>query len=69
MLRYLVRRILISIPIVILATFLCFALVTAMGDPLGDWKTQKPRLPNEISTEEAIVGYNSRSSSGTATGR
>jgi len=58
MLRYVIRRILISIPIVILATFLCFALVTAMGDPLGDWKTQKPRLPNEIATEEAIVGYN-----------
>jgi len=57
MLRYVIRRILISIPIVILATFLCFALVTAMSDPLGDWKTQKPRLPNEIASEEAIVGY------------
>jgi ABC-type dipeptide/oligopeptide/nickel transport system permease component len=58
MLRYVIRRILISIPIVILATFLCFALVSAMGDPLGEWKTAKPRLPQEITTEEAIVGYN-----------
>jgi peptide/nickel transport system permease protein len=57
MLRYVVRRILISIPIVILATFLCFALVTAMGDPLGDWKTQRPRLPAAVAAEEAIVGY------------
>jgi peptide/nickel transport system permease protein len=48
----------ISIPIVILATFLSFALVTAMGDPLGDWKTAKPRLPQEITTEESIIGYN-----------
>jgi len=58
MLRYVIRRILISVPIVILATFLCFALVTAMGDPLGDWKTQRPRLPSQVAAEEAIVGYN-----------
>lgn len=58
MFRYVIRRILISIPVLVLATFLCFALVTAMGDPLGDWKTAKPRLPQEITTEEAIVGYN-----------
>jgi len=57
MLRYVIRRVLISIPIVILATFLCFALVTAMGDPLGDWKTARPRLPQAVATEEAIVGY------------
>jgi ABC-type dipeptide/oligopeptide/nickel transport system permease component len=58
MFRYMIRRILISIPILILATFLCFALVTAMGDPLGDWKTAKPRTTQEIASEEAIVGYN-----------
>ena len=58
MLRYVIRRLLISIPVVVLATFLCFTLVTAMGDPLGDWKTAKPRLPAEVSSEEAIVGYN-----------
>jgi ABC-type dipeptide/oligopeptide/nickel transport system permease component len=58
MFRYVIRRILISVPILVVATFLCFALVTAMGDPLGEWKTAKPRTAQEISTEEAIVGYN-----------
>ena len=58
MFRYIVRRILISVPILVVATFLCFALVTAMGDPLGEWKTAKPRTNQEISTEEALVGYN-----------
>jgi ABC-type dipeptide/oligopeptide/nickel transport system permease component len=58
MFRYIIRRILISVPILVVATFLCFALVTAMGDPLGDWKATKPRTPQEVSTEEAIIGYN-----------
>ncbi|HEX4721596.1 MAG TPA: ABC transporter permease [Pseudonocardiaceae bacterium] len=57
MLSYAVRRILISIPILVLATFLCFSLVTVMGDPLGDWKTAQPRLPSAVATEEKIVGY------------
>ncbi len=58
MIRYVIRRILISVPILVVATFLCFALVTAMGDPLGDWKTTRPRTAQEIATEETIVGYN-----------
>jgi peptide/nickel transport system permease protein len=57
MFTYIVRRILISIPVLILATFLCFSLVTAMGDPLGDWKTAQPRLPTAVAAEEQIVGY------------
>ena len=58
MLNYVIRRILIAIPLIVLATFLCFGLVTAMGDPLGDWKTAAPRTPQSIATEEQIVGYN-----------
>jgi ABC-type dipeptide/oligopeptide/nickel transport system permease component len=58
MFRYIIRRILISIPVLVVATFLCFALVTSMGDPLGEWKATRPRLPAEVAAEEAIVGYN-----------
>ncbi|HEX9334436.1 MAG TPA: ABC transporter permease [Pseudonocardiaceae bacterium] len=57
MLNYVIRRILISIPVIVLATFLCFSLVTVMGDPLGDWKTAQPRLPSAVASEERIVGY------------
>ena len=57
MLRYIVRRILISIPVLVVASFLCFALVSSMGDPLGEWKASKPRLPTEVAAEEHIVGY------------
>ena len=40
MFRYIIRRLLISIPLLIVASFLCFGLVNAMGDPLGEWKLQ-----------------------------
>ncbi|MFD9739936.1 ABC transporter permease [Umezawaea sp. NPDC059074] len=58
MLRYIIRRLMISIPLLILASFLCFALTTAMGDPLGEWKLQKPRTPAEISAAYERTGYN-----------
>lgn len=58
MFRYIVRRVLISIPVLLVATFLCFALVSAMGDPLGEWKSTRPRMPAEVAAEEQIVGYN-----------
>jgi ABC-type dipeptide/oligopeptide/nickel transport system permease component len=54
--KYVVRRLLISIPVVIAASFLCFALTTAMGDPLGEWKLQKPRSPAEIAYAEHRAG-------------
>ena len=50
MFRFIIRRVLISIPMLVLASFLCFALTTAMGDPLGDWKTAKPRTQASWST-------------------
>jgi ABC-type dipeptide/oligopeptide/nickel transport system permease component len=55
--RYTIRRILISIPVLVLASFLCFALVTAMGDPLGEWKSSHYRTPESIAHEEQTVGY------------
>jgi peptide/nickel transport system permease protein len=48
--RYVIRRLLISIPLLIVASFLCFALATGMGDPLGEWKLQKPRTTEEINS-------------------
>ena len=58
MIRYIIRRLLISIPVIIAASFLCFGLTTAMGDPLGEWKLQKPRTPAEIAAAEERAGTN-----------
>ncbi|WNV82389.1 ABC transporter permease [Umezawaea sp. Da 62-37] len=58
MLRYIIRRLMISIPLLILASFLCFGLTTAMGDPLGEWKLQKPRTPAEVAAAYERTGYN-----------
>jgi peptide/nickel transport system permease protein len=57
MLSYIIRRVLIFVPVLVLASFLCFSLVNTMGDPLGDWKAAQPRLPAAVATEERIVGY------------
>jgi ABC-type dipeptide/oligopeptide/nickel transport system permease component len=57
MFRFLVRRLLIAIPLLIAASFLCFALTTAMGDPLGDWKLQRPRTEGEIAAAYQRIGY------------
>jgi len=54
--KYIVRRLLVSIPVLIAASFLCFALTTAMGDPLGEWKLQRPRTPAEIAYAEKRAG-------------
>jgi peptide/nickel transport system permease protein len=56
MTRYIIRRLLISIPLLIAASFLCFSLTTAMGDPLEDWKLQKPRSAGEIASAEQRAG-------------
>jgi ABC-type dipeptide/oligopeptide/nickel transport system permease component len=56
--RFIIRRVLISIPMLFLASFLCFALTTAMGDPLADWKVQKPRSTGEIAAAEVAAGTN-----------
>ncbi|GGP60586.1 ABC transporter permease [Saccharothrix coeruleofusca] len=58
MFRYIIRRLLISIPLLIVASFLCFGLTTAMGDPLAEWKLQKPRSEAEIALAYERTGYN-----------
>ena len=46
MIAYIGRRLLVSIPVVILATVIVFALVTARGDPLRDYR-HKPGVSQQ----------------------
>jgi ABC-type dipeptide/oligopeptide/nickel transport system permease component len=57
MIRFILRRVLLAVPLLIAASFLTFALTTAMGDPLGDWKLQRPRSETEIANAYARIGY------------
>jgi ABC-type dipeptide/oligopeptide/nickel transport system permease component len=57
MLRFILRRLILAVPLLIAASFLSFALTTAMGDPLGDWKLQRPRTEGEIATQYQRIGY------------
>ena len=57
MIRFIVRRLLHRVPLLIAASFLSFALTTAMGDPLGDWKLQRPRTEGEIAAAYQRIGY------------
>lgn len=57
MLRYIIRRILIAIPLLLVASFLSFSLANSMGDPLEDWKLEKPRTADEIAAQYHRIGY------------
>jgi ABC-type dipeptide/oligopeptide/nickel transport system permease component len=57
MLRYIIRRVLVAIPLLIVASILTFALTTAMGDPLAEWKTLRARTPAEVATEYHRIGW------------
>ena len=57
MIRYIIRRVLIAIPLLIVASFLSFAMANSMGDPLEDWKLQRPRSEAEITLAYHQVGY------------
>lgn len=45
MLAYAVRRVLVSVPILVLATFVVFVMVALSGDPLSDLKARNPPPP------------------------
>jgi peptide/nickel transport system permease protein len=47
---------LVTIPLLVVASFLCFGLTTMMGDPLGEWKLQRPRTPAEVTAAEQRAG-------------
>ena len=47
MARYVLRRLLISIVLLLVASFVCFALIQMLGDPIAEWATgQRQRNPN-----------------------
>ncbi len=45
MLAYALRRILMSVPILVIATFVVFVMVSLSGDPLSEFKTRNPPPP------------------------
>jgi len=45
MLAYAVRRVLVSVPILVIATFVVFVMVSLSGDPLSALKTRNPPPP------------------------
>lgn len=48
MISFIIRRLLISIPVVILSSVLVFLLVANSGDPLGDLKSRNPPVPKQV---------------------
>lgn len=56
MIIYIIRRVLITIPLLVAASFLSFGLVTMMGDPLAEWKQSAPRSPGQIAAAEQRIG-------------
>ncbi|MGX7825221.1 ABC transporter permease [Actinokineospora sp. 24-640] len=46
MIRYIIRRLLISIPILVIGSFLAFLMVAAAGNPLGEFR-QRPGVTEE----------------------
>ncbi|MDQ6851524.1 MAG: ABC transporter permease [Actinomycetota bacterium] len=61
MLVFVIRRLLISIPILIASTILTFVLVKLTGDPLGPLKLRNPRPPKAFLDSEAHRLYLDRS--------
>jgi peptide/nickel transport system permease protein len=48
MLSFIIRRLLISIPLVLLASVLVFLLVANSGDPLAELKSRNPPVPQQV---------------------
>lgn len=48
MLAYTVRRLLFSIPVLLVATFIMFVIVAVSGDPLAELRTKNPRPPEAV---------------------
>jgi peptide/nickel transport system permease protein len=59
MIAFTIRRLLVSIPILLLSTFIVFMLVAWGADPLAALKTKNPPPPpSVIANEEARLGLN-----------
>jgi hypothetical protein len=50
----------VSIPLLLLASLLSFALTMKMGDPFGEWKLSAPRTKGQIAVAEHRIGMDSR---------
>jgi peptide/nickel transport system permease protein len=48
MISFIVRRLLVSIPVLILSSVLVFLLVANSGDPLGELKGRNPPVPKQV---------------------
>jgi peptide/nickel transport system permease protein len=48
MLTFIARRLLISIPVLLLSSVLVFVMVTNSGDPLAELKTRNPPVPTQV---------------------
>jgi peptide/nickel transport system permease protein len=48
MVSFIIRRLLISIPVLVLSSVLVFLLVANSGDPLGDLKGRNPPVPKQV---------------------
>lgn len=53
MLAYAIRRVAISVPVLVLSSLLVFLLVSASGDPLGALRERNPPVPPEVIAERA----------------
>ena len=53
MLAYAVRRVLVSVPILIASTFAVFLMVALSGDPLSELKGRNPPVPPQVLEREA----------------
>jgi peptide/nickel transport system permease protein len=53
MLAYAVRRVLVSVPILVVSTFIVFVLVSLAGDPLAELRTRNPPVPQRTLDLEA----------------
>lgn len=56
MVRYIIRRLLISIPILVLASFLAYVMVAASGDPLSNLRAQPGITEAAIANAERQLG-------------
>ncbi|WP_026422374.1 ABC transporter permease [Actinokineospora inagensis] len=56
MIRYIIRRLLISIPILAIGSILAFFLVAAAGNPLAELKAKPGVTPQQIHDLEASLG-------------
>jgi peptide/nickel transport system permease protein len=52
-LRYITRRLVVAVPVIVVATFVVFALVRATGDPLREFRHRPGASPQTIANLEA----------------